>query len=197
MTDWPRIAGETPIDPSDIRDRSIKTRRQLNAAEAENIRKAVVKYFAARPGPRRAPFDYGWFCRLHAEMFGDVLLSAGQPRTRPLNLGVDWRQVPSMMMELAATLASWREHQTYGLLEQAARLHYHAVHIHPFLNGNGRWARMLANIWLRRHSGKVVRWPETLLGEVSPVRGEYISHLQAADEGDFGPLLEFHRRFLR
>jgi Fic-DOC domain mobile mystery protein B len=196
MSPWAPIEGETPIDPSDIKDRSIKTRSQLNEAEAENVRKATVKYLAARPSERLAPFDYGWFCKLHGEMFGDVFLSAGEPRTRNLNLGVPWELVPNRMMELAQDLAGWDGYKTYDLTEQAARLHYQAVHIHPFCNGNGRWARLLANIWLRRHSASIIRWPEVLIGKESPIRKKYISHLKAADDGDFGPLLELHRRYV-
>lgn len=38
------IPGQTPIDDiSGLRDRSITTQGALNAAEAENIRKAVLK----------------------------------------------------------------------------------------------------------------------------------------------------------
>ena len=40
------IEGETPIDPSHLRDKSITTREQLNVAEAKNILKAVVKYLS-------------------------------------------------------------------------------------------------------------------------------------------------------
>ncbi len=106
MDEWSPIHGETPIDPSDIKDRSIKTRAQLNAAEAENIRKAVMKYLLRRPSKRQAPFDYAWFCKLHQEMFGNIFLSAGQPRTQNLNLGVPWEHVPNKMMELAEDLAA-------------------------------------------------------------------------------------------
>ncbi len=55
---WRPIPGETPIDPSGLRDRSITTRGELNRAEALNIRKAFLKYLAATPTKRVAPFDY-------------------------------------------------------------------------------------------------------------------------------------------
>ena len=38
------------------------------------------------------------------------------------------------------------------LSEQAVLLHHRAVQIHPFENGNGRWSRLLANIWLKKHA---------------------------------------------
>jgi Fic family protein len=79
-----------------------------------------------------------------------------------------------------------------SLLEQAAQLHYRAVWIHPFANGNGRWARLLANIWLRRHREPLIRWPEAGIGQESPIRSDYLTALKAADDGDFGPLLALH-----
>ena len=74
-------------------------------------------------------------------------------------------------------------------------LHHLAVQFHPFLNGNGRWSRMLANIWLKRNRRPVTEWPEQVIGRESPVRGEYLQAIRAADEGDYEPLFELHRRF--
>jgi fido (protein-threonine AMPylation protein) len=143
MSDWRAIPGETPIDPSHLKDRSITTRRELCQAEALNIRKAYVKYLAATPSKRLAPFDYAWFLRLHEEMYCDVWMWAGQPRRENLNLGVDWPHVPEQVIALTHDLSYWGE-SGMSLLEQATRLHYRAVWIHPFMNGNGRWARLLA-----------------------------------------------------
>jgi Fic family protein len=49
------------------------------------------------------------------------------------------------LQTLLEDLVFW-EARGDALLEQSVRLHHRAVWIHPFLNGNGRWARMLANI---------------------------------------------------
>jgi len=78
------------------------------------------------------------------------------------------------------------------LLEQGARLHHRAVLIHPFTNGNGRWSRLLANIWLLRHGRRVVRWPETVIGYESPLRSDYLRAVRAADRGDLDPLIAMH-----
>ena len=80
--DWRPIHGETPIDPSGLRDRSITTRSELNRAEALNIMKAHLKYLAATPTKRMAPFDYTWLLRVHKEMYCDVWKWAGQPRQK-------------------------------------------------------------------------------------------------------------------
>ena len=73
-------------------------------------------------------------------------------------------------------------------------LHHRAVHIHPFPNGNGRWSRMLASIWLWLHDHPPTHWPEETLGVESVARSECLAAIRAADDGDYGPLIELHRR---
>ncbi|HEV7223663.1 MAG TPA: mobile mystery protein B [Pirellulales bacterium] len=192
---WPTLPGETPIDDiSGLKLRDVSTREQLNLAEARNILKVAVKYLATRPSKRSAKFDFSWMLRLHREMFGDVWEWAGQVRTRDLNLGVPFYLVNQELQNLLGDLLAWRQFG-HDLVGQAARLHYRAVRIHPFLNGNGRWSRMLANIWLKLNRSDIIVWPEKTIGKESVVRAEYIAAIQAADRGDEGPFLELHRRF--
>ena len=193
---WETIEGETPIDPSHLKDRTIRTRAELNRAEAENVRKAHVKYFAGKPSRRLAPFDFSWFCRLHVEMFRDVWKWAGVLRTEDVNIGVPWAQVSSQLMALVGDLAYWKTSTETSKIEQAVRLHHRAAAIHPFCNGNGRWARMLANIWLYTHDQPLVKWPEATMSGTSPVRQKYLRALQEADKNDYDLLIAIHRRFL-
>ena len=63
-----------------------------------------------------------------------------------------------------------------------ARFHYGIVSIHPFLDGNGRLARVLTNQaardLLRRSVGP----------ELVAVPDDYFASLRAANEGDLEPL---------
>jgi Fic-DOC domain mobile mystery protein B len=193
----PHIPGQTPLDDlSGLRVKGIKTTAELNAAEAENIRQATVKYLTSKPSRRWARFDTRWLMRLHAEMFGDVWAWAGTLRTRETNIGSIPHHIASDLQVLLEDLKVW---ETTGmpLLEQAARLHHVAVRIHPFLNGNGRWARMVANIWLKLHGGELTEWPESTIGTASTIRGEYLEAVRAADGGDYGPLLALHDNYSR
>src|SRR5215470_10558375 len=142
MDNWDTLPDETPIDASGLKDKSVTNRRQLNAAEAENIRKAIVKYLSTKPNRRIAKFDYSWSLQLHGEMFGDVWEWAGELRTSDVNIGVPWQQVETLLFGLMGDLLCW-ERDEVDLLEQAVMLHHRAVAIHPFLNGNGRWSRLL------------------------------------------------------
>jgi len=186
--------GATPLADFDgLRSRQIRTRGQLAVAEAENVRKAVMRYLIAVPTRRAAPFDFAWLLQLHAEMFGDVWAWAGQIRDRPLSLGSEPAHIGEHLAQLCDDIHG-REAVMPSLLEQAVLLHHRAVQIHPFRNGNGRWSRMLSNIWLRIHDCPLVEWPAEV-GRESPVRGDYLTCLRAADAHDMRPLLELHARF--
>ena len=192
---WKPIPGETPIDDiSGLKVKGIRLRKELNLLEAENILKALEKYFTGRLTKKKAPFDFAWILRLHKEMFGNVWTWAGRVRQFNINLGVSHGQIEARLFDLLKDLAYWHE-SPWPL--QAAMLHHRAVSIHPFPNGNGRWARMLANIWLRRNGQPYTLWPEAAVGEESIVRKEYLAALHAADEGDFDSLYELHQRFTR
>jgi Fic-DOC domain mobile mystery protein B len=194
-SEWPTIPDETPIDLSGLKDRSIRNRTELAKVEAKNIRKAFLKYLAARPSASAAPFDYAWMLRVHQQMFGDVWHWAGQVRAIDLNMGVEWKLIPERLGGFALDIEAWQISDDLAL-EQAVRIHHRTVQIHPFQNGNGRWARLLANIWLRRHGHPLIMWPEPDVGkEESPIRQSYIEALKAADDHDCAPLTELHKRY--
>lgn len=190
------IPGQTPIgDVSGLRDRSITTQAALNAAEAENIRGVVLKYLIGRPTGRSAPFDVAWLRRLHVEMFGEVWDWAGSFRRGELNIGSPPHRIGVELQALVDDLRCWAG-SAMPMLEQSVRLHHGAVRIHPFLNGNGRWSRMVGNIWLRLHGHAIVVWPEAVIGSASEVRGAYLDAVRAADAHDFAPLVELHARYV-
>lgn len=87
--------------------------------------------------------------------------------------------------------------RSYASLEQwlADHLHHLAGQIHPFPNGNGRWSRLLANIWLKVHKWPLTDWPEDAIGATSVIRDDYLAAVRAADSGDYSPLIELHRKY--
>jgi Fic-DOC domain mobile mystery protein B len=189
-----QIAGETPVDPSELIDKRLTTRPEVNLAEARNILNAIMKYMSARPSPAQAPFDLAWIFKLHAEMFGKIWKYAGIHRQIDLNIGIPWHQVEVQLEEMLRDLQEWKN--SLDLSEQAARLHHRAVAIHPFLGGNGRWSRLLANIWLKQNDHSPTKWPESdMNGHESPIRDEYIEAIKVADNLNLEPLIELHRRF--
>jgi Fic-DOC domain mobile mystery protein B len=197
MSLWPPIEGQTPIDDISglkIPIEGVVTRKEISQYEFQNIAKAILKYLAAKPSKRMAPFNLKWCYKLHYEMFGDVWKWAGKPRGSEKSLGVKVYQIGPQLQDLMDDLACWGDRP---LIEQAVELHWRAVRIHPFENGNGRWARLLANIWLKRHDHPLVDWPEPEMGrEASEIRKEYLLAIKAADAGDLRPLIDLHSRHL-
>lgn len=187
------LPGETPItDFSEWKVKGITYRSQLNQVESINIAKAMARYLVGPLTRVEAPFDYTWFLQLHREMFGDVWAWAGRLRTSVTNLGVQPKFIEQDLYDLSRNLPCWANER---FIVQATMLHHQAVRIHPFENGNGRWSRLLANVWLHLHGQEPTDWPGTALSEVSPVRAEYIEAIRTADQGDYAPLLALHERF--
>jgi fido (protein-threonine AMPylation protein) len=83
------------------------------------------------------------------------------------------------------------EFQSYPVREIAARFHHRLVFVHPFPNGNGRFARLMADLLLSGVDEPPFTWGESDLIAASEVRARYILALRAADARDYRPLLEF------
>jgi Fic-DOC domain mobile mystery protein B len=195
MPGWRTIPGESPIDDiSGLLVSGISTREQLNKIEAENIRKVIVKYLAAKPTRRSARFDLSWLLQLHNEMLGEVWDWAGKVRTSEMNLGVSPQEIEIALTSLLADLMNWEKYNC-DLIEQAVMLHHRAVQIHPFVNGNGRWARLLANIWLKLQNHQTTAWPEAKIGTTSLIRDEYLVAIRAADDGDYTHLITLQGKY--
>ncbi len=167
--------------------------KEVYEAEALNIANATIKYLSATPTKKEAPFSYNWMMDLHEEMFGNVWDWAGKLRKIELSIGIKAYFVPMELKNLCDDISYWNKNKTYDIFETAARIHHRAVQIHPFQNGNGRWSRMLANIYLRQYGKMPVRWQEDLLAKENPKRSEYIQALKKADNSDYKDLVEMHK----
>ena len=190
------IDDATPLDdisglllPSD----KVYALKEIYVAEANNIALATLKYLSAPPSSKLAPFTYEWLSKLHEEMFGNVWEWAGKFRQVELSIGIKAYMVPTALKELADDIAYWDANKTFDIYETAALIHHRAVQIHPYQNGNGRWSRMLANIYLRQNGSMPVKWQEDMLSKENPKRDAYIKALKAADKGDYSTLIEIHR----
>ena len=87
------------------------------------------------------------------------------------------------------------ENKTYPIDELVVRFHRRLVAIHPFANGNGRHARLMADIVLLSQGQRRFSWgrAESFI-ESSSIRANYITALRAADKMDYSLLLDFVRQ---
>lgn len=112
---------------------------------------------------------------------------AGTYRTRNVIItGTDFTPpaptaLPFAMQEFIASLPQMQQRHP---VEYAALLHLNLATIHPFVDGNGRTARLLMNLALLQ-SG----YPVTIIPPV--IRADYIAALQASNKGDNAPFINF------
>jgi Fic-DOC domain mobile mystery protein B len=191
------LPGETPLDDiSGLKPKWVRTVAALSKVEFTNVGNAIHAFTAKRPTSRTAPFTRQWMCKVHRKMYCDVWTWAGAIRSVELNIGVPWHAIEGELETLCQDITAWQPDEKFDLIAQAATIHHRAVKIHPFLNGNGRWSRLLSNIWLRKHDTTLIAWPEDgFIRQQSPARRAYIAALKQADAGDIDPLVALHRKY--
>ena len=168
----------------------IATRADLNLAEQNNIESGAIW---ARQAEFRDLLDVKFVISLHKRMFGEVWSWAGKFRRTEKNIGVAPNLIGSNTGMLLDDARYWIEQQTYQPTELAVRLHHRLVYIHPFSNGNGRHARLLANLVLCRLGERSLSWGSNSQQDINTVRGAYIRALRRADREDYDALIKFAR----
>jgi hypothetical protein len=88
-------------------------------------------------------------------------------------------------------LCEWWTRPTSEPALEATVVHAWLTHIHPFEDGNGRMARLLANLALTQAG-----YPPFLIRS-EPDRGQYYDALAASDDGDILPLYDLVVKILR
>ncbi len=184
--------GATPIyDSSDLLIPWVHTMSDLNRIEAENISFAQKKYLKTAPLEIANWFNFPELCAIHCAMFGKVWSWAGKQRKSITSIGVPPKLISLQMAELCTEVASWSTHPVeLTFLEKGAKIHHRLVKIHPFENGNGRFSRLVADRCLLGWKCSHPIWPENLQS-TGTSRKKYIKTLQAADAGDYEPLIGF------
>jgi Fic-DOC domain mobile mystery protein B len=167
----------------------IAFRSELNEAEQENIARAQDWAL----GRRRDLLTEKFITDLHRRMLGDVWRWAGEFRTSERNLGIPHHEIPVAVRQLLDDTRFWIEHETYAPNELAVRFHHRLVHIHPFPNGNGRHARLMADLLMMSLGRERFSWGSANLLDAGSMRRRYIEALQAADNHNVDPLLRFAR----
>ena len=162
MSDRTKIPGATPgDDTSGLIQRQLTDRRARNAAELDAISRAYNKHIYRA---RRKIAGTDWLTdelirRVHFDMYGEIWEWAGKYRTDSVNIGIDFHLIPEQIKLLCGDFSYWNSDKgAMPPLEIAARLQNRLTRIHPFINGNGRHARLITDIFFHsvkhpRHNG--------------------------------------------
>ncbi|MYH56748.1 MAG: hypothetical protein F4145_01740 [Boseongicola sp. SB0675_bin_26] len=117
--------------------------------------------------------------------------SSGKPRRTLAHLNRD-AHLPRRCPALA------RERHLRAAGSHRTLFHHKLVWVHPFANGNGRWARIMADAYLAKIDPDLfLDWSGggTLTAD-SDHRARYIAVLRSADGLEFGPLVEFVKKMV-
>ncbi len=187
--------GATPLDPDEAQGlvpTYITTQGDLNAWEQINIEQG--ERWAIRQIKRNL-LDEGFIRELHRQMFAKTWRWAGTFRKSNKNIGVDWTQVSVKLRDLLDNTKYQVENHVFDADETAVRFHHQLVWIHAFPNGNGRHARLMADLLAIRHGRVRLTWGdgEVSIASIGTLRDRYLAALRAADQGQFGDLIDFAR----
>ena len=194
MTTLPTTSdGNTPLSPEELADLipNLATKEELNEWERENILRAREWAVGDRTAARDLASD-DYIRKLNGRMFDQTWKWAGEYRRTEKNLGVAVHEIRERLMALFGDVRYWIENNSYPPDEIAVRFHHRLVLIHPFPNGNGRHARLIADVLAMKLGRPIFSW-----GSENLVKGEartrYLDAIRAGDNGDIQPLLKFAR----
>ena len=180
--------GATPIDPDEAGGlllTHITTREELDRWEQDNIIEALAWLEKTKP---KEILNEAFIRKLHKQMFGNVWKWAGKFRQSDKNIGGRWWQISTDLKDLCNDAKLWVDSRSEPSDEIAVRFHHRLVLIHPFPNGNGRLARLMADLLLEN----ILDYPRFTWGSVnfssaSDTRQRYIAALRAADGYNYQP----------
>lgn len=164
----------------------ILPRYKLVELEAEGITKGLV--WVIQNASKKPPITTELLLVLHKQCFGfffpewagtlrrvDVLVSDHTPPA-PHKLRMH-------LVDFERDLAERIRHEQ--LISVAAWMQHRIVWIHPFLDYNGRIARLATNLLFLEYGLPLVEIPAEKSGTI---RDKYIAAMQAGDRGDLKPL---------
>lgn len=188
--------GATPLDDEALRGLipSLTTQGELNEFEERNIADAIGWALKSRK-LRAELLSAAGLMLLHEKMFDQTWKWAGDFRSKDLNIGVDWHRIQSELGQLLGDVKYWLENKTFPIEEIAIRFSYKLVWIHPFLNGNGRFSRLAADLLMIYNGHQKFSWGSQNLTSTSDARDTYLRALRKVDRNneDIGDLIKFSK----
>lgn len=130
--------------------------------------------------------DHAILQQIHEALTKGILEEAGKYRTQNVRIvgakitPPDFSKIVKLVDKLITDIKNSKKHP----IETSAFLHHQLAKIHPFIDGNGRVARLLTNLYLIKHG-----YPPVIL-KVDE-RSKYYRALRAADDENLIPFANF------
>lgn len=184
------IGATSLSDASGLIPKHITTQEELNEWEQRNVLKASREFLTSLRH-RKEWLNPKFIKTVHFEMFNETWEWAGHFRKSNMNIGAPWYQIDEEIKKLCDDIKIWPCVTEKEIKESAIRLHHHLTVIHPFPDGNGRHARLMANIFLYYYKYPIFLWGNCPLYKKDLARKEYLKALKEADRGDLFALIKF------
>jgi Fic-DOC domain mobile mystery protein B len=186
--------GDTPLkaDESLGLIPSLTTQRELNEFEFANILSGRKWALSPRRLAKADVLNASYLLELHRRMFDATWRWAGKVRATEKTIGIPPHRILTDLGGLLGDAAYWVANGVYPADEIALRFHHRLVSIHPFSNGNGRHARLAADILALKLGRPIFPWGGTSPNDEAR-RKEYLAALRSADMQDYAPLIAFAR----
>jgi Fic-DOC domain mobile mystery protein B len=188
------LYGQTPLSDEELEGLkiySVTTREELDEFEQLNIQRAI-EWTLGKKINYKDLFSEKFIKDLHKSMYYEVWRWAGTFRNSEKNLGVKSSLISVQLKQLLDNAIYWHENNIYLPDELAVRFKHQLVSIHCFANGNGRHARLMADLIMEKlYDQPVFTWGSSSLVRPDEKRKEYIRAIKKADLNDLTCLLAF------
>lgn len=172
----------------------LKTEKEINEAEFEGFLRAEI--YLTEKLTSRTKFNVKYILKLHAEAFKHLYDFAGKLRDVNLSKGgfpfAAAKFLPQTMQtnekDVLDSLKNSYENKE-ELIADIAVVHGELLFIHPFREGNGRTARLLANLMVRKEGYGSLRFEKVGKLEFE----EYVAAVQNCGTKDYTKMINFIR----
>ncbi len=191
------LQGQTPLDEDEkdgLLTTIITTRGELDELEQHGVEKAI-EWTMTKRFTLENILTEKFIREVHERMFSEVWKWSGEFRRTNKNLGVDKNEIRPELKKLLDDCRYWIENNVFGKDEIGVRFSHRIVTIHPFVNGNGRHSRLIADILVNHGLGRpFFTWGSINLTAKGEARSAYLHALREADLNNYQPLLTFARQ---
>ena len=179
----------------------IKSKKDMDQIEAIALKQTEDKLFRTATYGKDHAFSTKDICRIHEIWLGNIYEWAGRYRQVELSTGefkfASAKYIPNLMQEFEKNflhqhtpcITSSRDR----VVEALAEVHVELVLIHPFREGNGRVARILATLMALQADFPPLNF-RPIEGEK---RDEYIAAIHAGLDKNYKPMEEIFDRILQ